>query len=69
MEAGPHLCSLIRDGLNIVIHYKGGSRPNGYDSARLLIEFGMAPQTAIQSVYKGHSGFGRGDVKLWLDQF
>lgn len=50
--AGQHLRSLLKDGHNIVIHCKGGLGRTGTIAARLLIEFGMAPQTAIQSVRK-----------------
>jgi ADP-ribosyl-[dinitrogen reductase] hydrolase len=51
-DAGPRLRALLKDGHNIVIHCKGGLGRTGTIAARLLIEFGMAPQMAIQSVRK-----------------
>lgn len=51
-DTGPHLRSLLKEGHNIVIHCKGGLGRTGTIAARLLIEFGVAPQIAIQSVRK-----------------
>jgi ADP-ribosyl-[dinitrogen reductase] hydrolase len=54
--AGMRLRALLKDGHNIVIHCKGGLGRTGTIAARLLIEFGIAPQMAIQSVRKARRG-------------
>ena len=50
------LHALLSDGHNIVIHCKGGLGRTGTIAARLLVEFGAGPQTAIQSVRKARPG-------------
>jgi ADP-ribosyl-[dinitrogen reductase] hydrolase len=55
-DAGPSLDALLKAGLNIVIHCKGGLGRTGTVAARLLIEFGLDPQMAIQSVRKARPG-------------
>lgn len=55
-SAGMRLRALLRDGHNIVIHCKGGLGRTGTIAARLLIEFGTDPKTAIQSVRKARPG-------------
>jgi ADP-ribosyl-[dinitrogen reductase] hydrolase len=55
-DAGQHLRGLLKAGHNIVIHCKGGLGRTGTVAARLLIEFGVEPQIAIQSVRKARPG-------------
>ena len=55
-DAGPRLRALLKDGHNIVIHCKGGLGRTGTVAARLLIEFGVNPRTAIQSVRRARPG-------------
>lgn len=55
-DAGPRLRALLKNGSSIVIHCKGGLGRTGTVAARLLIEFGMDPRTAIQSVRKARLG-------------
>jgi ADP-ribosyl-[dinitrogen reductase] hydrolase len=54
--AGMHLRALLKDGHNIVIHCKGGLGRTGKIAARLMIEFGADPRTAIQCVRKARPG-------------
>ena len=54
--AGMRLRALLKDGHNIVIHCKGGLGRTGTIAARLLIEFGADPRTAIQSVREARPG-------------
>lgn len=55
-DTGLHLQSLLKEGRNIVIHCKGGLGRTGTIAARLLIEFGMSSQVAIQSVRRARPG-------------
>jgi ADP-ribosyl-[dinitrogen reductase] hydrolase len=55
-HAGSRLRALLKAGHNIVIHCKGGLGRTGTVAARLLIEFGLDPQIAIQSVRKARPG-------------
>jgi ADP-ribosyl-[dinitrogen reductase] hydrolase len=55
-DAGLRLRALLKAGHNIVIHCKGGLGRTGTVAARLLIEFGMDPKMAIQSVRKARPG-------------
>jgi ADP-ribosylglycohydrolase/protein-tyrosine phosphatase len=55
-NVGRHLHELLKAGNNIVIHCKGGLGRTGTIAARLLIEFGADPKTAIQSVRKARPG-------------
>ena len=55
-DAGMRLRALLKDGHNTVIHCKGGLGRTGTIAARLLIEFGADPKTAIQSVREARPG-------------
>jgi len=55
-DAGRRLHALLEAGHNIVIHCKGGLGRTGTIAARLLIEFGADPRTAIQSVREARIG-------------
>jgi ADP-ribosyl-[dinitrogen reductase] hydrolase len=55
-DAGRHLRTLLKDGKIIVIHCKGGLGRTGTIAARLLIEFGVAAETSIQSVRNARPG-------------
>jgi ADP-ribosyl-[dinitrogen reductase] hydrolase len=55
-DSGQRLRALLKNGKNIAIHCKGGLGRTGTIAARLLIEFGMAPQMAIQSVRTARLG-------------
>lgn len=48
--AGNELCTLLRSGLDVVIHCRGGLGRAGTIAARLLIELGTEPATAIRQV-------------------
>ncbi len=55
-DAGLRLRALLKVGHNIVIHCKGGLGRTGTVAARLLVEFGVDPRKAIQSVRKARAG-------------
>ena len=55
-SAGKRLRELLKDGNSIVIHCKGGLGRTGTIAARLLIEFGVQPEIAVQSVRKARPG-------------
>jgi ADP-ribosyl-[dinitrogen reductase] hydrolase len=48
--AGEKLRSILRGGSHVLIHCRGGLERAGTIAARLLIEFGMVPETAIARV-------------------
>jgi ADP-ribosyl-[dinitrogen reductase] hydrolase len=48
--AGEQLRSILRSGSDVLVHCRGGLGRAGTIAARLLIELGMAPETAIASV-------------------
>jgi ADP-ribosyl-[dinitrogen reductase] hydrolase len=54
--AGEELRSILRRGGDVLIHCRGGLGRAGTISARLLIELGMAPATAIKRVRKVRPG-------------
>lgn len=56
VDAGVRLRAVLKAGHNIVIHCKGGLGRTGTIAARLLIEFGLDPRMAIQSVRKARPG-------------
>jgi protein-tyrosine phosphatase len=47
---GPHIRQLLRSGSNIVVHCKGGLGRAGMIAASLLVELGVPPEQAIESV-------------------
>lgn len=49
-EVGEGLRARLRDGFNIVVHCKGGLGRAGTIAARLLVELGHEPDTAISAV-------------------
>jgi ADP-ribosyl-[dinitrogen reductase] hydrolase len=48
--AGDGLRTLLRSGRDVLVHCRGGLGRAGTIGARLLIELGMEPQTAIRRV-------------------
>ena len=48
--AGDELRTLLRSGRNVLVHCRGGLGRAGTIGARLLIELGMEPATAIRQV-------------------
>jgi ADP-ribosyl-[dinitrogen reductase] hydrolase len=48
--AGDELRSILRGGSNVLVHCRGGLGRAGTIAARLLVELGMEPATAIASV-------------------
>jgi ADP-ribosyl-[dinitrogen reductase] hydrolase len=48
--AGEELCSILRSGSDVLVHCRGGLGRAGTIAARLLIELGMEPETAIARV-------------------
>ncbi len=56
VTAGEELRRILRDGGRIVLHCRGGLGRTGLVAARLLIEFGMAPQEAIRRVRAARPG-------------
>lgn len=55
-RAGEELRRILRDGGRIVLQCRGGLGRTGLVAARLLIEFGMAPQEAIRRVRAARPG-------------
>jgi len=53
---GEELRQILREGGRIVVHCRGGLGRTGLVAARLLIEFGMAPQEAIRRVRAARPG-------------
>jgi len=53
---GPSILQHLRDGKNILVHCAGGLGRTGTLVARLLIDFGMAPVTAIETVRRVRPG-------------
>jgi protein-tyrosine phosphatase len=56
VTAGEELRRILREGGRIVLHCRGGLGRTGLVAARLLIEFGMAPQEAIRRVRAARPG-------------
>ena len=55
-EAGPLVRSVIRRGGRVLIHCMGGLGRTGLLASRLLIEFGVHPETSILNVRAARSG-------------
>ena len=53
---GETLRSLLQNGANVLVHCRGGLGRAGTVAARLLIEVGMGPETAIAKVRKVRPG-------------
>src|SRR5262249_21680912 len=53
---GEGLRARLRNGFNILVHCKGGLGRAGTVAARLLIELGMTPRTAVRSVREARPG-------------
>lgn len=54
--AGPRLLELLREGQRVLIHCKEGVGRSGIVAARLLIESGVDPATAMKIVRKARPG-------------
>jgi ADP-ribosyl-[dinitrogen reductase] hydrolase len=54
--AGAELRALLRGGRNVLVHCRGGLGRSGTIAARLLIELGMEPMTAITRVRAARPG-------------
>ena len=54
--AGEELRSLLRRGLDVLVHCRGGLGRAGTIAARLLVELGMEPTKAIKSVRAARPG-------------
>jgi protein-tyrosine phosphatase len=50
IERGGEIKALLREGRNVLVHCRGGLGRAGMVAARLLIELGMEPKTAIAKV-------------------
>jgi ADP-ribosyl-[dinitrogen reductase] hydrolase len=53
---GEEIRSILRRGSDVVVHCRGGLGRAGTIAARLLIEFGMEPKTAIKRVREVRPG-------------
>jgi Cyclin-dependent kinase inhibitor 3 (CDKN3) len=53
---GAHIRGLLRRGSDIVVHCKGGLGRAGMIAARLLVELGVPPESAIRSVRAARKG-------------
>jgi len=53
---GPQLRQLLQDGKRVVIHCKEGIGRSGLIAARMLIEFGVDPENAINTVRQAQPG-------------
>ena len=54
--SGPRLLELLRSGLRVLVHCRGGLGRAGTVSARLLVELGVAPVEAIRQVRRARPG-------------
>lgn len=53
---GPEIRAMLRQGEQVLIHCKGGLGRAGMMAARLLVELGMEPETAITTVRAARKG-------------
>jgi len=56
LTQGRELRTLLRHGESVLLHCKGGLGRAGMMAARLLVELGMAPETAIRTVRRARKG-------------
>ena len=56
IEEGAQIRHLLRAGVDILVHCKGGLGRAGMISARLLVELGMDPKQAIRAVRRVRPG-------------
>jgi ADP-ribosyl-[dinitrogen reductase] hydrolase len=56
LSAGKELRSLLRSGHDVLVHCRGGLGRAGTIAARLLVELGMDPRRAIDSVRTARPG-------------
>jgi ADP-ribosyl-[dinitrogen reductase] hydrolase len=61
--AGEELCSILRGGSDVVVHCRGGLGRAGTISARLLIELGIEPETAMARVRAVRPGAIENDLQ------
>jgi ADP-ribosyl-[dinitrogen reductase] hydrolase len=54
--SGKELRLILRSGLDVLVHCRGGLGRAGTIAARLLVELGMEPATAVANVRKVRSG-------------
>ncbi len=55
-EVGHELRSLLRDGVSVALHCRGGLGRTGTVAARLLVELGRTPALAIEQVRSARPG-------------
>ena len=55
-EVGEELRAILREGFNILVHCKGGLGRAGTIGARLLIELGVDPASAVKQVRQARPG-------------
>ncbi|MGP3699659.1 cyclin-dependent kinase inhibitor 3 family protein [Rhodobacter sp. NSM] len=55
-EAGPRIRRALRSGSDVLVHCRGGLGRAGMIAARLLVEMGMEPETAIREVRRVRRG-------------
>jgi protein-tyrosine phosphatase len=55
-QAGPQLRQLLQDGKRVVIHCKEGLGRSCLIAARMLIEFGVAPEDAVNMIKQAQPG-------------
>jgi ADP-ribosyl-[dinitrogen reductase] hydrolase len=58
-DAGERLRSILRCGLDVLVHCRGGLGRAGTIAARLLVELGMEPRNAIERVRAVRPGRSR----------
>jgi ADP-ribosyl-[dinitrogen reductase] hydrolase len=56
LRVGEQLRSMLSGGSNVVVHCRGGLGRAGTIAARLLVELGVAPETAIANVRRVRPG-------------
>ncbi|MGN6818061.1 MAG: ADP-ribosylglycohydrolase family protein, partial [Sphingomonas sp.] len=64
MEHGEGVRARLRDGFDIVVHCKGGLGRAGTIAARLMVELGVPPSTAVSEVRAARPGAIETDAQL-----